>query len=279
MNFDPEVQKKFFNKLTNNNVTLERIKDNKYSITKLNELLNRIESHTLENHIMQELSNNNLQNIIIKIKIADSISGDPIKCGESKHIISTLSGITGENINFNNSTLIDDSKHISLYIIFYDKSISTKKDYAHLSIHLTQMDFTNGTVGPIHLVKGYSRGPGKKSIPINYNNNNIKYYNNKPINTLVIKQLLISNPEFKITLNILSEYLSDKSNYSLLYNLSGIKTNHKCYKKIYKYSNKKDYILREPRRLIPKSRQSTKRKYINRSRKTLKKTINKTSNE
>ena len=85
--------------------------------------------------------------------------------------------------------------------MFFDKLKSTKKEYAHISFHLTQMDFTIGTPGPIHLVYGYSRDPSKAYVPIHTNT----YYNHNFKNKILTDDILKVHPEFESAIDILSK--------------------------------------------------------------------------
>ena len=169
------------------------------NLFKLNELLQRADRNIIGKHITSELYKNNIKGIISESQL-----------------------------------YLNKKEHVDIYIRF----LKYGKEYAHISLHLTGMDFDKRKYGPFNLkIFNYKYNePTRIQLEGSLNTDKFKFmyskYNKRHFNTT--DEYLSNHPEFIIGLNIINKYLSNDNNYSLEYNISKNKSNPHPYYKIVK---------------------------------------------
>ena len=120
--------------------------------------------------------------------------------------------------------------HVDIYINF----VKNRINYAHISLHLTGMEFKTQQHGPFHLFINEFNPSGESYIKLIKASNKDEFaFEYDDINTIYgseSKYKLKEHPEFNIVLDVLNKYLSNKDPLSLGNDISKLTNKpHKYY--------------------------------------------------
>jgi hypothetical protein len=128
-----------------------------------------------------------------------------------KHIINELKKDKIYDINVYTHIKRDTDDDISLYINFVKNNIQ----YAHISIHFTDIGYNKNKSGPIHLVIEYPHKIYFRIIPSIIDTVELKYANYNTKGKKSIKDILHKYPEVGHALRTLERYVTRGDEYHL----------------------------------------------------------------